>query len=337
MAIAACACALAAVSAQAAEFAPIDAPGPALSIDLAQLRASVSCSDDVATNPRPPVLLVPATTVTSRENFSWSWQIALRRQGFATCTTDMPGRAGQNMDDMQTRAEYIVYAIRRVHRLSGGKRISIVGHSQGGMIWRWALRFWPDTRRMVGDAIGMAPTNHGSDVINTMCAVPCAPAIRQQGNRSDWTRALNSYKETFSGIDYTVIYSTQDEFVRPDNDDNGTSSLHGREGRISNIAIQDLCPLDVDEHLLIGTMDVVAWALGLDALTHPGPADEHRLSNSVCSRERIPGFDPVAGWGPFGGAVLSVVWQLAAGPKSNSEPPLRCYVTATCSSPSRRR
>ena len=31
------------------------------------------------------------------------------------------------------------------------------------MVPRWALRFWPDTRPMVDDQIGMAPSNHGTD------------------------------------------------------------------------------------------------------------------------------------------------------------------------------
>ncbi len=34
----------------------------------------------------------------------------------------------------------------------------MVTHSQGGMIGRWATRFWPDTRQMVDDIVGLAPS-----------------------------------------------------------------------------------------------------------------------------------------------------------------------------------
>ena len=65
------------------------------------------------------------------------------------------------LNDIQVAAEYLVHAIRRMHRLSG-RRIAVMGHSQGGMSMRWALRFWPDTRPMVDDVIGFAGSNHGT-------------------------------------------------------------------------------------------------------------------------------------------------------------------------------
>jgi putative serine esterase DUF676 len=46
---------------------------------------------------------------------------------------------GTGMGDIQVAGEYVVYAIRTMHAAYGG-RIDIVGHSQGGMVPRWALR-----------------------------------------------------------------------------------------------------------------------------------------------------------------------------------------------------
>jgi hypothetical protein len=45
------------------------------------------------------------------------------------------------MADIQTAGEYVVYAIRTMPAAYGG-RIDIIGHSQAGMVPRWALRFW---------------------------------------------------------------------------------------------------------------------------------------------------------------------------------------------------
>jgi hypothetical protein len=321
-------CCAAGAPAQAADgpYAPVDRPGPALTVPEAQLRASLSCTDGVRGAARAPVLLLGATTVTTTENYSWNWEPALTAAGIPFCTSDQPGALGQNMGDMQDRAEYIVYAIRRMHELAG-RRIAIVGHSQGGMVMRWPLRFWPDTRAMVEDVIGMAATNHGSTVIPALCVPSCAPALWQQRAASDWTRALNSGQETFAGIDYTEIYSHTDELVQPNADDDGTSSLHG-PGAIANVAVQDVCPADVYEHLFVGTVDPAAWALGLDALTHDGPADPTRVPRSVCTDTTMPGYSGPGAAAALAQALTQVTTQLLTAPRTPSEPALRCYTQA---------
>jgi len=309
------------------EFGPVDRTGPALTAPAAKLEQSLACTSDIATNPREPVLMTPATTVDSAENYGWNWIPALKAAGFAVCTTDNPDGV-QNMGDMQARAEYVTFAIRRVYELAGKRRIAVIGHSQGGMIMRWPLRFWPDTRAMVADVVGMAGTNHGSIMVPGLCVPSCAPALWQQRSDSMWVKALNSGQETFPGVDYTEIYSHADEFVQPNLDDGGTSSLHG-PGRIANVALQDLCPLDTSEHLEIGTTDPVAWALGLDAITHDGPADRARIPASVCGEQWMPGVDPVTGPASFAAVGVRVTDQLALAPKTTAEPALRCYTLAS--------
>ena len=53
---------------------------------------------------------------------------------------------------------------------------------------------------------------------------------------------------------------------------------------ITNIATQAVCPGDAYEHLTIGTIDPVAYALAVDALTHPGPADPARRPSRLVYR-----------------------------------------------------
>jgi hypothetical protein len=309
-------------------YAPINKPGPALTVPPTQLAQSLSCTAGVRHADREPVLLLPATTVDSTQNYGFDYEPLFKTLGIPYCTSNSPVDP-YNMGDMQVRAQYVTYDIRQMYQLAG-RKIAVLGHSQGGMIMRWSLRFWPDTRAMVDDVVGMAGTNHGSIVVPVLCLLPCAPSLWQQRAGSAFMNALNSGQETFPGISYTEIYSHTDEFVQPNLNASGTSSLHGGGGTITNVAVQDICPLDVSEHLLIGTMDPVASALVIDALTHPGPADPARINRDVCGQLFMPGVNPVTGPFSFAATTLQVAEQLVLAPRTAAEPALACYVTATC-------
>jgi pimeloyl-ACP methyl ester carboxylesterase len=313
-------------SAQAIDYAPVDQPGPPLSVPQAKLDASLECKGNPANAGAEPVLLVPGTTVNPHADFSWNWEPALDKLGIPWCAVDLPGNT---MGDIQVAGEYVVNGIRTMYARAG-RRIAVVGHSQGGMVPRWALRFWPDTRAMVEDQIGFAPSNHGTLDAGPICVPGCAPAIWQQRNDADFIKAINSRQETFPGISYTEVYTHLDEVVTPNLDSSGSSSLHGGGGDIMNVAVQDLCPLDTNEHLLVGTIDPVAYALAIDAMSHPGPADPSRISSSVCTQVLMPGVNPVTFATDLASAAAVLSTTLATSPHVSAEPPLACYVTASC-------
>ena len=309
-------------AAPAAAYAPVDRPGPPLDVPSADLQHSLSCSSNLATDAREPVLLVAGTTLTPADNYSWNYEPALDKLRWPYCAVTLPGH---EMADVQVAGEYIVNALRTMHA-STGRKVEYVGYSQGGMVGRWALRFWPDTRAMVDDYVGIDPSNHGTLDANVLCALGCAPSIWQQRRPSSLLAALNSDQETFPGIDYTVIYSHTDEVVVPNFGPLASSELSGGGGAIANLAVQQVCPLDVSEHLAMGTFDSVGYALALDAITHPGVAQPSRVSRSVCLRPFMPGVNPLA-LGPnlvHLGAV--VAQQLATYPHVGREPPLAPYV-----------
>jgi pimeloyl-ACP methyl ester carboxylesterase len=313
----------------AVTYAPVDQPAPALSVPQDKLDAAVQCSGNLATGPAP-VLLVPGTGSNPQHNFSWNWEPALTNLGISWCAVALPDNG---LDDIQVAGEYVVNAIRTMYQRAG-RRISIIGHSQGGMIPRWPLRFWPDTRAMVDDQIGFAPSNHGTTGAETLCSISCAAADWQQSDKSEFIKAVNSYKETFAGISYTEIYSHFDEIVTPNSDDTGSSSLHTGDGAITNVAIQDLCPADPSEHLAIGTQDKVAYDLAVDALQHAGPADPARAAASdpgICTPLALmPGINPVTYPTDLAAAALDLATNTATAPAVQAEPPLACYVTASC-------
>jgi hypothetical protein len=316
-------------AAGAVTYAPVDQPGPPLSVPQPALDASLTCNGNPAAGPTP-VLLVPGTGSNPPHNFGWNWEPALSKLGVSWCAVTLPDNA---LSDIQVAGEYVVNAIRTMSARAG-RKISIMGHSQGGMLPRWALRFWPDTRSMVEDDIGFAASNHGTTGAELLCALSCAAADWQQSDKSNFIQALNSYQETFPGISYTEIYSHFDEIVTPNSDDSGSSSVHGGGGAITNVAIQDLCPADPSEHLAIGTQDYVAYDLAIDALVHPGPADPARTAASdpaICTPLKLmPGINPATYLTDLSSAALDLATNTATAKQVPAEPPLRCYVTASC-------
>ncbi len=317
-----------AASASAQAFADPEAPSPALGVSQADVDRILACSAGVDSATRAPVLLTQGTGATAKDNWSWTYQPALTQAGIPWCTLDVPEQATQ---DIQRSGEMIAIAIRTLFKRSG-RKVSIIGHSQGGMSPRWALRFFPDTRAMVDDLIGFAPSNHGSSRANCNAENPCSAATFQQGDKSNFMKALNSGAETWAGISYTNVYTRTDETVQPNLDDTGSSSLRTGAGMIENHATQEVCPSAVYEHLAVGTVDPVAHALALDALDHAGPAVPSRLdAAAVCARPYHPGINTLTLPNDAGMAVLS--FQTFTPKEVTAEPPLRCYVTASCGAP----
>jgi hypothetical protein len=309
-------------------FAPLDRPGPAFSAPPAALAASLTCA--VPPNPAVPPNLAPAgrpgavvrpggvvqpggvavvrpggigrstvllladTGVGTAASFGWNYQPALTATGIPWCASDAPGA---NNGDIQTRAEYVAYALREVRNRTG-RRVAVVGHGQGALAARMALRFWPDLRDDVSDLVALAPPNQGTAAFDASCARACPPAYWQQRPGSMLISAVNSRQAGFPGVDYTIITSAMDEVVTPQPvastlpfSPGPPSAPAGPPAPVSAVAVQDVCPGYVADHLGVGGYDAVAWALALDALTHPGPAVPARLNRAVCGAKFMPSID----------------------------------------------
>ncbi|MBV8429516.1 MAG: hypothetical protein JO244_00010 [Solirubrobacterales bacterium] len=318
----------AAAAADSDPYAPLDRPGPGLSVPASQLQSALSCTTGIQGDGRNPILLVPGTNLDPGPNYSWNYERAFTALHWPYCTITLPYHT---MGDIQTAGEYIVYALRSMAQMSGHK-VDVLGYSQGGMVPRWALRFWPDTRGLVNDLVGIDPSNHGTLDAQVACQAQCPPAFWQQATAAHFIQALNSRAETFAGIHYTDIYSRTDEIVVPNLDAQGSSSLHTGSGQIANIAVQQICPGDTSDHLAMGTYDPVAYALAVDAFSHEGLADPSRISPLVCAEPFQPGVDPATFPTDYAGFLAAIGEAAAASPEVSAEPPLRCYVFTACSS-----
>jgi hypothetical protein len=311
-----------------AETAPVDPP---FSVDRATLDAALACSSaNLQQHPEhEPVLLVHGTFTKGNEQYSWNWELLLHDKGYDYCAVTYPHRG---MGDQQVAAEYVANAVMRMHDRSG-RKVDMVGHSQGGSMPRWAIKYWPSVRADLDDFVPIAGLAHGTTadgspppVFDALGGMP--PAFYQFDPSSNFVRHVNLGDETPGDIDYTSIYSYSDELVQPAYP-KPTAALDLGQGNphVANVNVQDACPGRVVDHASIGTTDTFAMAVALDALDHPGPADLSRVDTALCSvaNEYVTTSTFAAMQGACCGPAPS---DFTDTPRTTSEPPTAAYAVA---------
>ena len=265
---------------------------------------------------RGVVLLVPGTGSRPDEAFSWGYQRALAADGFATCTVALPD---DGLGSFTRAAVRVRKAIRATADLAD-RRISVVGHSQGGALPVWAVKFWPGSARRVDDIVSLAGPFGGTRLGNELCTAGRCAALAWQLRVGARTVAALQHAPLPTGRkapDVTSLAGPYDEIVRPQP---YASHLDGA----TNVVLNEVCPADPSEHgLILG--DPVGYALALDALTHRGPADPGRIPASTCNQTFIPHGDPTGS-----PAFLQSVARFATGLADptrwvTSEPPVPAY------------
>lgn len=294
---------------------------PLLETPKAELDAALVCGEFV--NPdKEPVLLVHGTSTRGEEQYAWNYRPWLEAQGFDVCTVTYPHRG---LGDQQIAAEYVVHAVRTIAERSGSK-VDMVGHSQGGSMPRWAIKWWPESvQANLDDFVLHAAPVHGTSVASFGVGGSLPEAFWQFRPDSNFVAALNAGDETPGEIDYTSIYTLTDELVQPQFPESTAALELGQDNpRVSNILMQDLCPTRVVEHLSIGTIDEAVALITVDALIHDGPADPERAGGmALCSALQIadsaaiPAFFAI---GPESLMNLPTDFRL-----SSEEPPLKPY------------
>jgi triacylglycerol esterase/lipase EstA (alpha/beta hydrolase family) len=153
---------------------------------------------------------------------------------------------------IEQSAEELSAFVDRVLAATHTSKVDLVGHSQGGMMPRYYLRFLGGAAK-VHTLIGLAPSNHGTTVNGLFTLASFLPgatgffglclACEEQAAGSPFLAKLNAGSETVEGVDYTVIESANDEVVTP------YSSAFLSGANVTNILLQAQCPFDQGEHL----------------------------------------------------------------------------------------
>jgi triacylglycerol esterase/lipase EstA (alpha/beta hydrolase family) len=285
---------------------------------------------------RTPVVLVHGTFETARSSWSALTPV-LEAAGYCVFTIDYGknGRGFQGTQEIEDSAAELKSFIEGPdgpedpNKPEEGKRpggvleesdtgqVSIVGHSQGGLMPRYYVKELGG-KDVVDDMIGLNSSNHGTDVAGARLAEDFGecPACRQQtpyqfsGDGNDFTEDLNRGDETPGEVSYTQIASRFDEIVlpyfstfladkrsedgnEPPANGNLTAELDG--DRTTNVCLQDMFPNNTTEHQAT-QFDPQTFSVVLDALGQDGPADKVPAAqqDQVCAvlgQERLGGGD----------------------------------------------
>jgi triacylglycerol lipase len=210
-----------------------------------------------------PVVLVHGTF----GDMTLSWNLIspkLKADGYCVFALDYGDRATGPIE--QSAAELRDF-VDRVLAATGAHKVSLVGHSQGGMMPRYYIKFLGGAGK-VDDLIGLAPSNHGTSNPGALVlsGVGVCYSCGQQATGSAFLTNLNAGDETPGPVSYTVVETRNDEVVIP------YTSAFLSGANTTNVRLQDRCPLDLAEHLSI-IYDPVALRWVENALARPGPAD----------------------------------------------------------------
>ncbi|HEY9243971.1 MAG TPA: alpha/beta fold hydrolase [Streptosporangiaceae bacterium] len=227
-----------------------------------------------------PVILVHGTLANMNDN----WQAAspiLANHGYCVFAFNYGGSSAtadlQGTGDIAASAAQLATFVSQVLAATGAAKVDLVGHSQGGMMPRYYLNFLGGAAK-VNTFVALAPSNYGTTLdgltvlgtdigliepINSLLATTCTACVEQEDG-SAFLAKLNA-APTVAGVNYTVIETKGDEVVTP-----YRNAFLPAAPNVSNITLQNQCPLDASDHVEIAA-DPVAMADMLNALDPAQP------------------------------------------------------------------
>ncbi|KAF9903762.1 hypothetical protein BX616_001545 [Lobosporangium transversale] len=208
-------------------------------------------------HPRPVILLHGATLTV----YSWStFAPELIKRGYCVFgltygkNKKIPGFGG--LTPVEDSAREIGAFADEVMRKMNVSQVDIVGHSQGGILTRYWIKYL-DGAGKVYRHIGIAPIHHGTTLngIATLTTAlglfypfrsvyePLIPSLSQLLANSTFMQTLNAGGDTSPGVIESNIATKYEDIITP------WKSCFQHGPGVINAALQDLCTLSLDEHL----------------------------------------------------------------------------------------
>jgi triacylglycerol esterase/lipase EstA (alpha/beta hydrolase family) len=224
-----------------------------------------------AEHPRP-VVLVHGTIATAAANWN-ALSPLLKNNGYCVFALNygrlIPSLPINGFKPLADSAAELSTFVDHVLETTGASQVDMVGHSQGGVLPRYYMKFDGGAAK-VRTLVGLAPANHGTTVsgigalvrlipgAQAALSLPC-PVCADLGFGSPALARLNAESETLPGIAYTVISTRYDELLTPYT----SGFLSGPD--VTSLIVQRQCILDASEHVALA-FDHIALRDVLNAL-----------------------------------------------------------------------
>ncbi|MFG1950841.1 lipase family alpha/beta hydrolase [Micromonospora sp. NPDC048830] len=184
----------------------------------------------------------------------------LRADGYRVSIYELPGLG---FGDITASARAFAGYVDQVRAATGAARVDVVGHSEGGLVSRYYIKYLGGATK-IGRYISLGSPQYGTYVANIAAFLGVGNclgivACQQMTIGSSFLATLNSGDDTPGDVRWTAVRTLQDELVQPV----GNASL--ADGA-TNVLIQDWCLLRVVGHVGL-VLDGTTYTVIRGALT----------------------------------------------------------------------
>ncbi|KAG9825606.1 alpha/beta-hydrolase, partial [Aureobasidium melanogenum] len=307
---------------------------PKYSVTESSLRSAIYIPPSFQGGKVQPVILMPGTGATGYFTYIGNYIPLLTGSSYADPVwLNIPGYL---LNDAQTNAEYAAYAINYIASITG-KKVSIVGWSQGNIDIQWAFKYFTSTQKSTRNHIAISPDYAGTVNANLICpeGLPCDPSVFQQeykgtSNFIDQMR-LNGGDSAY--VPTTTVYSGLfDEIVEPQQGTGASAYLNdARNVGVTNNYLQGICPglpggsFYTHEGVLYNP---IAFGLVKDALINGGAGQTSRLDvNTLCNMYLAEGLNVSDLLLTENAILVAALSLILYEPKVSAEPSIKAYAT----------
>lgn len=228
---------------------------------VVKLRPRGTVEDDWSARPTPerpwPVVLLHGTGQ-SNGDFQ-ELTSALRADGWVVFAPSYGIRA---TSPIEVSAEFVGAYLTQVLQATGAEKLILLGHSQGGLVARYWMRFLGGARHThhfvglsvphLGTTIGglaspIIRTERGEEIALKIAEAAVGPVVHQMLVDSEFITRLNGDDPLDDGVTYTCIATRSDSLVQPP-ESGFLPAPDDDPHRVHNIWVQDLEPHSVVLH-----------------------------------------------------------------------------------------
>ena len=226
---------------------------------------AVPASSAGAATPKDPVIIVAGTFAGEGLASVYYAPLAarLRADGYQAFIFGLPD---SGLGDSRDAAAQLNTFVDNVRAQTGAARVDLIGHSQGGMVSRYFIKYLGGANK-VDSLVNLAAVNYGTGVANLAKLLGLGNCIgivscQQMSIGSQFLTDLNAGDDTIGNVSYTNFGTVYDTIIVP-----YTNSFLANDGNNTNVTIQSQCFLRYVDHITI-PLDGTVYSGIQDALAH---------------------------------------------------------------------